>query len=1214
MKPLKLVMTAFGSYVQETVIDFGELGDGIFLITGDTGAGKTTIFDAIAFALYGETSGQRRDGSMMRSQSARPDRETRVELTFSDGGEVYRIVRSPSYLRQSLRRNKNGEYAMTESGARASLFLPDGSEFPGRIADVNARIRAIVGVDRSQFAQTAMIAQGEYLRLLLASSKERKEIFSKLFDTGIYAEIQKKLRERSGALAGRLEENRGFYLREAARIRVPQGTEGGQKGMAKGEGRLTESPAADGWSGKDGRNVGNGGEARPFSLKEGQDSERKSLSEAWEKASGLLESSPEEIIRTAKAICRLSREDEKREQEADEGRISRLGELGKRIEAARAAAGLREKEREARRRHVFLTGRREEMEENRKRLLLAQRAVPLQVKEGELRAKRGELCQTERKIKEAEETLRELSGSLAAAERKKEEAEAVFRERQPILLSEAEGIRASLPLYDSLEELLSAARIAEKEQKKAEAGRRQAGGEKETCTLHLEELRRERKEKEDSRLFLEQSRQRGKILARRREEVNNLGKRLSELAEQSGRLEKKRAGITAGERAYREASASYDRLNREFILSQAGFLAAELKEGEACPVCGSAVHPHPARLVEGHVTKEQLDAARQERDQRDTELQAQAGELKAMQAGFDAKKEQCAGEYKRVRAEEWEEKAAGGAGESRNGESDREGWNGESDRESRSSGGDGESRNGESGREGWNGGGGREGRNGESDREGRNSERGREGWNGGGDREGRNGESDRESLSSGADGENWGKREEQPFDIGSALEEMEGLCLDLKKRERENEEATRKWEQAALRLQEVNHLIQEGEARLGELDARERAAAEAEGQAAEQAARLNARARERKTQLRFHTREEADRRLLSVGRELSALTESRDTASRERERLKEEERLWKGRLASEEEKRREQAEEKERIRREFQRTAGEAGFSGEEEYRRAILEEKERERLSDEIARYERELAVASAELKRCGEELGKASEEEEEPLREEEGRLLAERREAGARLRELASISLENEKAFAAVKELLAERKTLREEYQVVNLLSSTADGRVSGTARLDFQTYVQRQYFARMIRAANRRLKRMTGGRFVLRCRELEALGGRGEAGLDLDVYSAETDSVRDIKTLSGGESFLAALSMALGMADVIQDTAGSVELDALFIDEGFGSLDDEARARAVGALKELSGGKRMIGIISHVAELKEQIGKRIVVKKGQEGSFVRVEREEG
>ena len=210
------------------------------------------------------------------------------------------------------------------------------------------------------------------------------------------------------------------------------------------------------------------------------------------------------------------------------------------------------------------------------------------------------------------------------------------------------------------------------------------------------------------------------------------------------------------------------------------------------------------------------------------------------------------------------------------------------------------------------------------------------------------------------------------------------------------------------------------------------------------------------------------------------------------------------------------------------------------------------------------------------------------------------------------AAARTEYEKAYGAVKELLKERTALMEKYQLIHTLYITADGKMSQMARLDFQTFVQRQYFSQMIYAANRRLKRMTEGRFVLKCRDLEALSLQGEAGLDLDVYSVETDSVRNVKTLSGGEAFLAALSMALGMADVIQDTAGSVEMGALFIDEGFGSLDDEARARAIAVLKELSGGKRMIGIISHVAELREQIEKKITVKRGEEGSLVRVETE--
>ncbi len=130
------------------------------------------------------------------------------------------------------------------------------------------------------------------------------------------------------------------------------------------------------------------------------------------------------------------------------------------------------------------------------------------------------------------------------------------------------------------------------------------------------------------------------------------------------------------------------------------------------------------------------------------------------------------------------------------------------------------------------------------------------------------------------------------------------------------------------------------------------------------------------------------------------------------------------------------------------------------------------------------------------------------------------------------------------------------------------------------------------------------------MLRCREFQNLGTRGQAGLDLDVYSPVTDSTRDVKTLSGGESFLAALSMALGLADVISDTAGAIRMDTMFIDEGFGSLDDEAREQAIAILNELAGADRLVGIISHVSELKEQIDRKLVVSRTAKGSTVRWE----
>ena len=134
------------------------------------------------------------------------------------------------------------------------------------------------------------------------------------------------------------------------------------------------------------------------------------------------------------------------------------------------------------------------------------------------------------------------------------------------------------------------------------------------------------------------------------------------------------------------------------------------------------------------------------------------------------------------------------------------------------------------------------------------------------------------------------------------------------------------------------------------------------------------------------------------------------------------------------------------------------------------------------------------------------------------------------------------------------------------------------------------------------------MTSGEFMLQCREFQNLGKQGEVGLDLDVYDLVTDKVRDVKTLSGGESFLAALSMALGMADVIGKTAGRVHIDTMFIDEGFGSLDEEARNRAIGILNELAGETRLVGIISHVSELKEQMDRKLVVSRSDRGSRAR------
>ena len=135
------------------------------------------------------------------------------------------------------------------------------------------------------------------------------------------------------------------------------------------------------------------------------------------------------------------------------------------------------------------------------------------------------------------------------------------------------------------------------------------------------------------------------------------------------------------------------------------------------------------------------------------------------------------------------------------------------------------------------------------------------------------------------------------------------------------------------------------------------------------------------------------------------------------------------------------------------------------------------------------------------------------------------------------------------------------------------------------------------------------MASGEFILQCRDVKNLASQGQTGLDLDIYHMASDSVRDVKTLSGGESFMASLSMAWGLADIVQNTAGAIRLDTMFVDEGFGSLDDAARGQAIRILTDLADEKRLVGIISHVARLEESIPQQIRVKKGQRGSSLQV-----
>ena len=191
MKPVSLTISAFGPYAGEQTIDFERLGSqGLFLITGDTGAGKTTIFDAITFALYGEASGDVRKADMFRSKYAKDDVKTFVRLTFEYANKRYTVERNPEYMRP-----KGRGTGMTTEKANAALEYPDDREPVTKSREVTRAITELIGLDCRQFTQIAMIAQGDFQKVLFANTEERGKIFRQIFGTDIYRVLQDKLKD-----------------------------------------------------------------------------------------------------------------------------------------------------------------------------------------------------------------------------------------------------------------------------------------------------------------------------------------------------------------------------------------------------------------------------------------------------------------------------------------------------------------------------------------------------------------------------------------------------------------------------------------------------------------------------------------------------------------------------------------------------------------------------------------------------------------------------------------------------------------------------------------------------------------------------------------------------------------------------------------------------------------------------------------------------------
>ena len=1099
MRPLHLTISAFGPYAGRAEIPFSELGaEGLYLICGDTGAGKTTIFDAIAYALYGEASGDTRDPSMFRSQYAAPETPTWVELTFSCAGRTYTVRRSPEYERPARR----GSGTVVQH-ADALLTLPDGSVVT-KTKEVTARVAEITGLDRARFSQIAMIAQGDFLKLLTAGTKSRQEIFREMFRTGPYLTLQNRLREEAAALRSRCDAQENEVKRLFAGL------------LCEPDDPL--APRAE--------------LVRSGSLPFG------------------------EAIDTVRALVRA---DTSRD-EADEEALARcdkaLEAVNARLARARQQAETRTALAQAQERHAALQPLLQEaaaaLEEQRGRG--AQReadAAALAAVEAELPRCR-ELAEKERSL-----------AALAAGETKLQ-ADA---DRQAKGLEEARGALHSL--REEAQRLAGAAVAREQAAAQCEAARREGSRLKELAracrTLRETEEKRARAEAESETLHRRSDEAR-RALDTLRGEVQKGREDLARaqrfeadrehLLQRRARAQEKQRELRALERlriawqeessrhaeaqeTYRAAAAASDAAenswrakNRAFLDAQAGLLAQDLRAGKPCPVCGSTEHPAPASLPQAAPTEREVEeAARTAEEARQAMAQASqtAGRL---------------GATARERAGQLLERMAPFAASP--------------------------------------------------------------------------------SLCEAAD-QIAAALHEAAEEDGRAAQELEALEARILRRDRFAAELAEQETKAEPLAQEAERLAA-GSAQAAET------AGSLRGQAEQQAAQLVSSLREALPESEPEGRKRAESQLGARLRELAdafraaeALLHEAEQRAARRETLdaqipKEEARVQtleqeltaaREALAAARSRRAAQAAQLEELRKSL-------SFPGEREGKARA------DALRQSIAAYDGALQKAQAQYDarrtesereeaaaRQLTELLRGAEPEDAAQAEQEQRELTGRREALLRTRRERYARLSaNRQSLARLEETSAALVPLLEKRQWLSALSETANGTLTGKEKIALETYVQTAFFERILGRANQRFLFMSAGQYEL-ARRTEAENNRSQSGLELDVVDHYNDTRRSVKSLSGGESFMASLSLALGLSDEIQSVSGGVRVDAMFVDEGFGTLDESALHQAIGALQRLTQGGRLVGIISHVDALKDCVEKQILVTKDRTGgSRVRVE----
>lgn len=1081
MKPTKLVMQAFGAYAEQTEIDFTQFEEkGLFLICGDTGAGKTTIFDAISYALYGEASGSYRDTKNLKSEYVDKKVESFVDFYFTHQGKDYHVCRKPSFKYT----NRNGK--LDEQAEKVIFYQPDGTTLEGAknvdgTKEKPGAIPQLLNMDAGQFMQVAMIAQGEFWKLLNAKTNERTEILRTIFQTDAYKKLELKLKNRMDVSFAARKEKEQSISQSFREVKVePAEISEGISGI------LTEDLAED-------------SEEQPRSVVQRICDLQEKLQDSksvW---------NIEEMLTLLQAIIGEDTEKARQKETVLVQAEEELQKLQGTLVSAKDNNAILERYARTKEEREVLESQKGLFEERRIQLDRTKQATyKVKPEYDAWSAKEHEWERTKQLITDGAQTLADCQTRAGMADAKVKETEALRPEAEQCQKI-VDKVREEEPRYKEREMLqheLGRIQLQLATQEQQEAALVTA---EQMLQKRIGELQEQQAVwKEEPQQLAQAQAAHDKLLDSQKKTESIAKNLIPAWRRKQQELEEAQREYRENQDAYESAKEAFTHADRLYRANLVGILASDLAEGEPCPVCGATHHEKLATLVEASVTEEQckeLKAVEEKKLDAFNQATASASSLRAdVQAKGQQIKEEIRGymtpefiggvealEELIVSFERQREKLVDTVAQSRE----------------------------------------------RLDTLQQNCEKLRE----------------VEAMLARAQGTEMARLAEQRK---SLVEERQSLIA-----KQAASQATLAalqtlsypdWEAA---MQAGNHAL----ARVNEIQTALDTAAKEKKSADEAVARVQA----------------------SIATQKQALEQQKSDAQMLKQRLNE------------------------------KLTA--CQFASVEEMQAQVATDAEIHAEEAKLADYDKKVTEVAARLSQLEQEQDARHRTlvDLEQLQQEHTSKRVQVETFRTALQAI-TFRIQNncEKQQNIRAQQVAYEKAKKENdtsYRLYTLVSGqTRNGKIT------FEQYIQAAGFDSILQAANRHLLPMSDNQFQL-YRQTNAVGKQTNTFLDLEVLDISTGKRRPVGNLSGGESFKASLSLALGLSDTIAENRGGIQMDALFVDEGFGTLDSKSLEETKDALLSMSGENKLVGIISHRDELMD-IPQKLRVTKGRGGSRIQME----